>query len=173
MDAAELHARAAEAASFGDDGPAAMRLIRAAIAMVDPAAERHRSALLRERLAHYHWVFAGDSERAELAYREAVDLLPLDEPCPALALSLASLAQSLVLRGRTAESIERAAQAIDIARRTGARDAEALALNAMGTAAAFLGDRGVDRACAARRRAGALGRPAGLQPPARGRAGRA
>ncbi|HZB77689.1 MAG TPA: AAA family ATPase [Solirubrobacteraceae bacterium] len=141
MDAPELHARAAEAAAFGDDGPAAMRLIRAAIAMVDPTAERHRSALLRERLAHYHWVFSGDSQGAERAYREAVALLPLDEPCPALALSLASLAQCLVLRGCTPESVERAAQAIDIARRTGARDAEALALNALGTGAAFLGDR--------------------------------
>jgi predicted ATPase/DNA-binding CsgD family transcriptional regulator len=141
MDAAELHARAAEAAAFGGDGTAAMRLIRAAIAMVDPAAERRRSALLRERLAHYHWIFSGDNEGAERAYREAVDLLPLDEPCPELAVSLAALSQILVLRGRPRESIERAEQAIGIARRTGAQRAEALALNAMGSAATFLGDR--------------------------------
>jgi len=141
MDAIELHGRAAEAAAFGDDGASALRLVRAALALIDPAADPRRAAMLRERLARYLWLFSGDNEGAERAYQEAVDLLPLDEPGPELAMALASLSQILVLRGRTAESIERAEQAIAMARATGARSAEALALNAMGTAAAFVGDR--------------------------------
>ena len=141
MDAVELHGRAAEAAAFGDDGASALRLVRAAVALVDPAADPRRAAMLRERLARYLWLFSGDNEGAQSAYQEAVDLLPLDEPGPELAVALASLSQILVLRGSTTESIERGEQAIAMARRTGARGAEALALNSMGTAAAFLGDR--------------------------------
>ena len=117
MDAVELHGRAAEAAAFGDDGASALRLVRAALALVDPAADPRRAAMLRERLARYLWLFSGDNEGAQRAYQEAVDLLPLDEPGPELAMALASLSQILVLRGRTAESIERGEQAIAMARR--------------------------------------------------------
>jgi DNA-binding CsgD family transcriptional regulator/tetratricopeptide (TPR) repeat protein len=141
MDAVELHGRAAEAAAFGDDGASALRLVRAAVALVDPAADPRRAAMLRERQARYLWLFSGDNEGAQRAYQEAVDLLPPDEPGPELAMALASLSQILVLRGSTTEAIERGEQAIAMARRTGARSAEALALNAMGTAAAFVGDR--------------------------------
>src|SRR5215207_262306 len=141
LDAVDLHAQAAEAAALGDDGTSAMRLIHAAIAMVDPKADRRRASLLHERLGRNQWLFSGDDERAEEAYQAAVDLLPPDEPRPELAVALASLAQILVLRGRTAESIERSEQAIDVARRTGERAAEALALNVIGCAACFLGDR--------------------------------
>ena len=141
MDAVDAHARAAEAAAFADDGAGALRLVRAAVALVDPVSDPRRAAMLHERLARYLWLFSGDNEGAEREYRKAVELLPPGEPGPELAVALASLSQILVLRGQTSESIERGEQAIAMARRTGARGAEALALNAMGTAAAFLGDR--------------------------------
>src|SRR5829696_3773474 len=120
-DLIELHARAAEAVASADDGAAATRLIQSAIDKVDARADPRRAAVLRLRLGHYIWLFSGDDERAEREYREAVDLLPAEEPCQELALALATLAQILMLRGRAAEALERCEPAIRIARQTGAR----------------------------------------------------
>jgi ATP/maltotriose-dependent transcriptional regulator MalT len=141
MDQPALQARAAEAAALGDDSAVAMRLIRKAIEQVDPAADPYRAAILRDRLAHYYWLFAGDEESAQRTYQEAVDLLPPDRPRPELARVLASLAQIHMLRGRTAEALERAEQALAVAREVGAGAAEALALNTLGSTFAFIGDR--------------------------------
>ena len=141
MDAGALYARAAEAAHLGDDGPAAIRLVRGAIVRVDPRADRYRAALLRERLGHYLWLFSGDDEAAESAYQDAVELLPADEPRPELARVLAALGQLLALRGRTAESLERCKQAVAIARQTGGRAEQAYALDALGGSLGLLGHR--------------------------------
>src|SRR5829696_505744 len=140
-DLIELHARAAEAAAFADNGAAATRLIQTAIDRVDARADPKRAAVLRVRLGHYIWLFSGDDECAQRMYQEAVDLLPADEPCQELALALATLAQILMLWGCTAEALERCEATIRIARQTGARPAEALALNALGATLGFLGDR--------------------------------
>src|SRR5215208_6402786 len=140
-DLIELHARAAEAAAFAHNGAAATRLIQTAIDRVDARADPRRAAVLQLRLGHYIWLFSGDDEHAERVYREAVDLLPAEEPCQELALALATLAQILMLRGRAAEALERCEAAIRIARQTGARAAEALALNALGSTLGLLGDR--------------------------------
>ena len=159
MDEPALEARAAEAASLGDDGTLALQLVRRAIERVDPVQDPYRAALLRDRLAHYLWLFAGDDESAQRTYQEAVDLLPTDPPRPELARVLASLAQIHMLRGRTTESMERAEQALAVAREVGAGAAEALALNTLGSTLAFLGDR--ERAIALLResldRSGAIG----------------
>src|SRR5215207_6625582 len=140
-DLIELHARAAEAAAFADNGATATRLIKSAIDKVDARADPRRAAVLQLRLGHYAWLFSGDDERAQRVYREAVELLPADEPCQELALALATLAQILMLRGCTAEALERSEAAIRIARQTGARAAEALALDALGATLGCLGDR--------------------------------
>jgi DNA-binding CsgD family transcriptional regulator/tetratricopeptide (TPR) repeat protein len=140
MDAVALHLRAAEAAHLGGD-EAAIPLVETAIDMVDPQADPYRAAVLRERLGHYVWMFLGDNDGAQRAYEAAVDLLPPDEPRPELARTLATLGQLLMLRGRTAESMVRCEQAIAIARQTGARREEALALNALGGNLGFRGER--------------------------------
>jgi DNA-binding CsgD family transcriptional regulator/tetratricopeptide (TPR) repeat protein len=141
MDAGALYARAAEAAHLGDDGPAAIRLVRGAIERVDPRADPYRAALLRERLGHYFWLFSGDDDAAQSAYQEAVELLPADEPRRERARVLAALGELLAMRGRTAESLERCEQAIAIARQTGGQTEEAHALDALGASLGLLGRR--------------------------------
>jgi tetratricopeptide (TPR) repeat protein len=121
MDEGALYARAAEGAALSSDGVEAIRLVRAAIEKVDPSTDRYRAALLRERLGRYVWLSSGDTEAAEAAYRDAVELLRADEPRPELARVLAALGQILMLRGRNAESVARCEQAIAVARRAGAR----------------------------------------------------
>jgi DNA-binding CsgD family transcriptional regulator len=141
MGEGDLYARAAEAAHLGGDGAAALRLVRAAIDTVDPRGDRYRAALFRERLGRYLFGIAGDTEGAQTAYQEAVDLLPAEEPRRELARALAALGQISMLRGRTAESVERCEQAITVARQVGARVEEGHALNTLGVNLGFLGDR--------------------------------
>jgi predicted ATPase len=119
MDEAELYARAAEAAQLSSDGAGGIRLIRAAIEMVDPGDDPYRAAMLREQLGHYLFIFQGDVEGAQHAHQEALDLLPADEPRRELARVLATLGRILMLRGRTAESLERCEQALEVARKAG------------------------------------------------------
>jgi DNA-binding CsgD family transcriptional regulator len=141
MDEGTLYGRAAEGAALSSDGAEAIRLVRAAIERVDPRVDRDRAALLRERLGRYVWLFSGDTETAESAYRDAVELLAADEPRPELARVLAALGQILMLRGRNAESVARCEQAIAVARRVGARSEEAHALSTLGANLAFHGER--------------------------------
>jgi predicted ATPase len=91
MDEGALYARAAEGAALSSEGAEAIRLIRAAIDNVAPRADRYRAALLRERLGRYLWLFSGDIEGAQDAYRDAAALLGADEPRPELARVLAAL----------------------------------------------------------------------------------
>jgi DNA-binding CsgD family transcriptional regulator/tetratricopeptide (TPR) repeat protein len=141
MDEAELYARAAEAAQVSSDGASGIRLVQAAIEKVDPSRDPYRAAMLRERLGHYLFVFSGDMEGAQRLHQEALDLLPADEPRRELAHLLATLGRVLMLRARTAESVERCEQALAVARKAGARSEEAHALNTLGVNLAFLGDR--------------------------------
>jgi ATP/maltotriose-dependent transcriptional regulator MalT len=140
MDEAEVYARAAESAHLSGD-KRAIELVQAAIDNLDARKAAYRAALLRERLGRYLFVFVGDMEEAQGAYQKPVDLLPVDEPRPEMAQTLAALGQILMLRGRTAESMERCEQAISVARAVGARAEEAHALNTLGSNLAFLGDR--------------------------------
>jgi ATP/maltotriose-dependent transcriptional regulator MalT len=96
---------------------------------------------LRERLGRYLFMGAGDTESAQQAFQEAIDLLPEDEPRPELARALASFGAILMLRGRTRESVERCEHAIGVARKTETGTAEAHALNSQGVNLAALGDR--------------------------------
>jgi DNA-binding CsgD family transcriptional regulator len=141
MDEGALYARAAECAYLGGDGPSSISLIRAAIDRIDARTDPHRAALVRERLGRYLFRVTGDTEGAQRAYHDALDLLPAGEPREELARVLAGLGQILMLRGYAAESMERCEQAIEVARRVGARLAEAHALNTLGTDLGFLGER--------------------------------
>ena len=141
MDESGLYARAADGAHLSGDGPAAIRLVRAAIDRLDTRTDPYRAAQLRERLGRYLFMGTGDTEGAQSAFQEAVDLLPLGEPREELAVALASYGAVLMLRGRTVESVERCEQARAVARHVGAGAAEAHALNTQGVNLAFLGDR--------------------------------
>jgi DNA-binding CsgD family transcriptional regulator len=143
MDEVELSARAADSALVSGDGPEAIRLLRAAIERLDARTDTYRAASLWERLGRYLFMGAGDTESAQRAFQEAIDLLPEDEPRPELARVLASFAAILMLRGRTLESVERCEHAIAVARQAGARSAEAHALDTLGMNLASLGDRSI------------------------------
>ena len=137
----ELYARAADCALVSGEGPEAIRLMRTAIEKLDESANPVQAALLRERLGRYLFMGAGDTESAQTALQEAVDILPADEAGPELARVLATLAAILMLRGRTVESMELCQRAIEVARRAGAGTAEAHALNSQGVNLAAVGDR--------------------------------
>src|SRR5215211_1551765 len=141
LDEAEVYTRAADGALVSGDGPEAIRLMRNAIERRDTRTDPFEAALLRERLARYLFMGAGDTEGAQRALEEAVDLLPSDEPRRELARVLATLAAILMLRGRTLESMELCEQAIGVARQAEADAAEAHALNSQGVNLAALGDR--------------------------------
>jgi len=141
IDLVGLLARAADSANLSGDGSAAIRWIRVAIEQVDDRSDPYRAAVLRERLGRYLFGNLGDTEGAQSAYEEAVDLLPAEEPRQELARVLAGLGQILMLRGRTGASMQRCEQAIAVARAVRARAEEAQALNTQGVNLGFLGDR--------------------------------
>jgi tetratricopeptide (TPR) repeat protein len=121
----------------------------------DPA----RQAVLFERLGRFRWV-AGDDERAEAAYAEAVRLMPADPPSADRARVLSSYSQYLMLNGRHDESDRYGQQALAIAREVGARAVEGHALNNLGANLGAGGDeRGLEYLQQARAIAEQLGAP--------------
>jgi DNA-binding CsgD family transcriptional regulator len=139
-DRAELYVRAAKAAHLSGEPARAVEFARAAIELVDAAADPARAAVLRERLGSYLWV-NGDVEEALRSYLEAVELMPREPPTRELARILGAQGRILMLRGRVQESRACCEQAIEIARNIGARAAECHALNTLGVDIATLGDR--------------------------------
>src|SRR5207248_54159 len=115
--------------------------IRASAASTRASSDPYRAAVLRENLGRYLYLVSGDTETSQRAYEEALELLPSGDPRPELARVLAALARILMLRGRTAESIERCERALEVARLAGARAEEAHALNTLGVNLTCLGDR--------------------------------
>jgi class 3 adenylate cyclase/tetratricopeptide (TPR) repeat protein len=143
--------RAADAANLSGDSQRAMALARDALAIVDEGANPAIAALVRERLGRYTWA-AGREEDALREYRRAVELMPADPPSRDRALVLAAEGQALMLIGRAAESAIRCMEAIEIAKRVGARAVEANALNTVSANCSGDGDfeQAVDAASRAR-----------------------
>ncbi|MBW3652513.1 MAG: AAA family ATPase [Actinobacteria bacterium] len=135
LDHLTLSRRAAEAANLAGDHARAGALIRAALERVDA----DDAGLLWERLGRYLWA-AGDSDAALGAYEQALRLVPEDPPSAARARVLAAHGQSLMLLARFQDATTRCGQAIEIARKVGARAEEGHALNTLGCALGFLGD---------------------------------
>lgn len=150
--------RAADAASLSGDPQRAMALARDALAMVDEGSNPVVAALVRERLGRFMWT-AGREEDALLEYGRAVELMPADPPSTERARVLASEGQALMLIGRAAESAVRCMEAIEIARRVGARAVEANALNTV--AANCSGDGDFEQAVDAASRARVIARQLG------------
>ena len=131
--------RAAEAANLEGDHRRAAELMRAALALVDEAAEAERAGVLYTRLGRFLWA-AGDSLDALGAYERAIELVPADPPSHARGRVLAARGQALMLTARYAESADCCREAIAIAQRTGARAVEGHAMNTLGVDLAYLGD---------------------------------
>ena len=132
LDRVGLLERAAGAAFLAHEMPRAAELWRDALAGVDPAGDPVRAGLLHERLGRSLWLTLDDA--ALDAYREAVRLVPAEPPSVARARVLAGYAQILLmLPGFDAERRRVAEEALDNARRVGARREEGQALSRLGS----------------------------------------
>jgi DNA-binding CsgD family transcriptional regulator/tetratricopeptide (TPR) repeat protein len=137
LDLAELCTWTAELADQTGAATRAVELGRRAIELVG-AEDLHRAALLHVRLGEY--LDATGSDDALLAaFERAVELVPAEPPSPERAFSLGSLAGALMVDWRNAESLPIAEEALALARRVGAREAEVRALTVIGGDLAYLG----------------------------------
>ena len=75
----DLHRRAAEAADLAGAFDAAIAHIRAALVLLDPSSEPAIAGSLHARLGYLMWA-RGDAEAALDEHREAVRLVPAEEP---------------------------------------------------------------------------------------------
>jgi DNA-binding CsgD family transcriptional regulator len=155
-DRAAVLARCAEAAYTAGDPGRAAQLVRAALALVDPAREPRRAGLLHEQLARFLRMSGAPAALGE--QQEAVRLVPPD-PSPERARVLASLAQLLVLVARFADARGLAEEAAAIARQVGALREEAIARTALAGALVHLDD--ADAGLAEMEAAAVLARKAG------------
>ena len=149
---AALHAEGATPAK-------SLRLIREALALVDPAADPVRAGLLYERLGQYGTYTLPRSE-IRAALQEAVRLIPSEPPSEARAWALAGLARFLVQFEVSDEAgLSSAAEAVEVAEAAGARSVQIRALAALGHALLLRGD--VDAALDALRRGREIGEASG------------
>jgi DNA-binding CsgD family transcriptional regulator/tetratricopeptide (TPR) repeat protein len=130
--------KAAEAANSTGQSERAIALARDAVAAIDERAQAAQAALAHERLGRYLWL-AGRGDDALPEYRRAVELMP-ERPPSERALVLAAEGQVLMLYNRLAESNERCAEALAIARALGAQHIEASVLNTLGPLRSAAGD---------------------------------
>jgi hypothetical protein len=136
LDRVGLLERAAGAAFVASETPRAAELWREALGGIDPAGDPVRAGLLHERLGRALWLTLDGA--ALDAYREAVRLVPAEPPSAERAMVLAGYAQVLLLLpGPDAEPRRLAEEALDNARRAGARREEGRALSCLGCAMAF------------------------------------
>jgi DNA-binding CsgD family transcriptional regulator/tetratricopeptide (TPR) repeat protein len=136
LDLVQLLERAAASAAATQSARAVAH-ISDAIGLVDATTDPIRSGLLHERLGRYS-VLAGATGKAEVAYREAVRLVPPEPPSRERAVVLAGLAQYL-MGGHNAEAARLSQEAIAIAHAVAAPDIEAHALVTFGHASALIG----------------------------------
>ena len=137
LDLAELCAWTAEVAAAVGAATRAAELTERAIDLVGPD-DAHRTALLLVHLAEH--LYQTDRDGAGLAALErAVELVPAEPPSPERAYALGSLAGGLMVAWRHAESLPIGEQALVLARRVGAREAEVRALTVLGGDLAYLG----------------------------------
>jgi ATP/maltotriose-dependent transcriptional regulator MalT len=138
LEEVELLRRAAASADQAGDPTRQEALLRRALSLVDAEADRGRAALLHERLSQSLWS-QHEQDASIDAMVEGLALLPEGEQSPERAKLLSQLAKRRMLQGRLAEAEDCAREAIAVARAVGHREAESIALNALGTA---MGERG-------------------------------
>ena len=138
LEEVELLRRAASAADQAGDPSRQEALLRRTLSLVDAEADPGRAALLHERLSQSLWSQHEQDASIE-AMTHGLALFPEGAQSPERAKLLSQLAKRRMLQGRLAEAEECAREAIAVARAVGHREAEAIALNALGTA---MGERG-------------------------------
>jgi DNA-binding NarL/FixJ family response regulator len=137
-DRVDLLTRAAEANLAAGAGRRARDLLRHALEDVDGDQDPEIASDLLLRLAQANWTIA-DGDAALAAYQQAIAHTSPDKATPARARALAWSAKILMLRGRFRESVDRADQALEVARKIGMRYVEASALNSRGVSLAGMG----------------------------------
>jgi DNA-binding CsgD family transcriptional regulator len=120
------------------DAARAVELARQAIDLVGPS-DPHRAALLHVQLGEY--LYERDDTAAFSALERAVELVPAEPPSPERAYALGSLAGGLMVASRHEESLPIAREALVLARRADAGEAEVRALTVIGGDLAYLGHR--------------------------------
>jgi DNA-binding CsgD family transcriptional regulator len=151
-DRATLLARAANAPAWTGHPAEAVRLVDAAIALVDPAAEPVRAALLHERRGNLLWQL-NRSEDGTRDLERAVALIPEEPPSAERARALGGLGRVLMLGGEPARSRVQCEAAVAVARAVGARAEEADALATLGDDLSRLGNRAAGLRCLRQARA--------------------
>jgi DNA-binding CsgD family transcriptional regulator/tetratricopeptide (TPR) repeat protein len=137
LELADLCAWTGELAGLVGAAPRAGELAPRALELVG-ANDPHRAALLHVGLGEY-LLEIGSKEGLLAAFERAVELVPAEPPSPERAYALGSLAGGLMVDWRHAESLPIAEQALALARRIGAREAEVRALTVLGGDLAYLG----------------------------------
>jgi DNA-binding CsgD family transcriptional regulator len=158
-DRVDILARAGQA--HADEGNPARgeALLEKAVGLVDPQAEPHRSAALRERLARVQWT----RNRGELALATAQGALALlgpDDTSRERASLESWWANALMLMGRYQKAVRASEQAMAVARAAGDVLSEIRTRGASGVALIGLG--ALDEGTAALREAEAMARAHGL-----------
>jgi DNA-binding CsgD family transcriptional regulator/tetratricopeptide (TPR) repeat protein len=151
VDRVTLLARAATAPAWIGAPADAIRLVDAAIALIEPTAEPVRAALLHQRRGLYLWLM-GRGPDGVRDFERAVELIPAEPPSAERARALGGLGLILMLAGRPARSREHCETAVAVARTVGARVEEADALATLGYDLSVLGDRPAGLECARRAR---------------------
>jgi DNA-binding CsgD family transcriptional regulator/tetratricopeptide (TPR) repeat protein len=129
--------QAADAASMAGRNRRAQELLRRALDRTDPGARPVDAALRWQRLGRCCWL-TGNQEESRQACEQALAVVPAG-PSAARAQVLGAMAQSLMLRSRSAASSLYAEQAIAVAVQAGAHAQEAHARNTLGSDLAAMG----------------------------------
>lgn len=140
LDHAGLLREAARVAMLAGAVDRGLALAREALTEVDATADPVTAGLVHERIARLLWMLGRGGAEAFEHNEESVRLVPPDPPSEERAHVVAAHAQQLMLAGRNAEAIPLCEEAIEVARRAGARTVESHALNTLGSALGFLGD---------------------------------
>ncbi len=138
MDRIELLRRAARAADLASAHRQAVGLLREALTLAEEGPALRTGALL-EQFGRSLWI-QGDTAAAVDAYERALAITPAAPPSTERARAVSGLAQVYMLHGWLRKSLELTREAVDEARRAGARGVEGHALNTMGTDLAAIGD---------------------------------
>jgi DNA-binding CsgD family transcriptional regulator len=126
LDRIAIVGRAAKAASWAGEHNRAIALVRRALDTIDAGEDPARAAELHTQLARYLFA-AGRGEEARRIAQRGVELMP-PEPTAERAVTLEAHARMLLLSGRRMDSVPNVDEAVEIARRVGAREVEAAAL---------------------------------------------
>jgi DNA-binding CsgD family transcriptional regulator/tetratricopeptide (TPR) repeat protein len=136
----DVFERAANAAVQAGEARIALGLLDDALALADPVAEPVRTGVLHSQRAWYSWAAGAAGPSTYEHHTSALALIPAEPPSAARARAVTDLAYTLMLDGEMRTAREQADEAVAVARRSGAREVEGLALNVLGATRGMLGE---------------------------------